>query len=137
MDVYTITDDQGWLALCNARHQAMRDGTSLSVTPHAPKGRRSMTQNASLHLWLDRVASCLNDAGYDMKAVIKEDVDIDWTKDSVKTYLWKPVEKAMYGHESTTEANKTQYGDIEETLRRHMGAKFGVVLPAWPAEEKV
>ena len=93
---------------------------------------RSPAQNSALHLWCEMVATTLNDAGLDMRHTIREEVDIPWTKSSVKEYLWRPLQKALTGDESTTKPKKTEYPDISETLQRHMATKFGVTLPAWP-----
>ena len=49
-------------------------------------------QNNALHLWLEMVAKCLNDAGLDMRHTIREDVDMPWTQ-SLKEYLWRPLQK--------------------------------------------
>lgn len=96
---------------------------------------RSPQQNNALHLWLEMVAHTLNAAGLDMRRAIRKEVDIPWTKESVKRYLWKPLQEVMTGHESSTRPSKTQYPDISETLTRHFAEKFGVQLPAWPVRE--
>jgi hypothetical protein len=86
-----------------------------------------------LHLYLDRLAEALNDAGYDMKKTLKEDVDIPWNRDMAKDFLWRPIQKAMTGKESTTEMNTVDPSDIYEVLNRHIAEKFGVSVP-WPTE---
>ena len=95
-------------------------------------GQRTLSQNAALHLFFTHLADCLNTAGLDMRHVIRKDVEIPWTQQSVKQYLWKPLEKAMFGHNSTTEASKTDYGDVYDTLCRHLSQRFGVTVPPWP-----
>ena len=105
------------------------------VTVEFVTANRSDAQNSALHLWLERVAEFLNQAGMDMRHIIKEEVSIDWSKESCKEYLWRPIQRVVTGQESTTRPSKTQYSEIHETLTRHFAEKFGVVLPDWPHRE--
>ena len=96
------------------------------TSPRTPK------QNASLHLWLRQVSECLNGAGLDMKKTLKPHVDIPWTEENAKEHLWKPVMEAMTGGESTTDMDSAGPSEICRVITRHIGEKFGVVLPPWP-----
>jgi hypothetical protein len=102
----------------------------VEETEVKPK-QRTLTQNSALHLFFSLVAETLNDAGLDMKKTLKPEIDIDWTPESVKNYLWRPVQKAMLGKESTTELTKLEVGQVYETLNRFLGEKFAVHVP-WP-----
>lgn len=94
--------------------------------------QRTNQQNRALHLWLTQVSKTLNDAGLDMKATLKEDVEIPWTMEMAKEYLWRPIMKITTGEGSTTDMNTIDPTVITETITRHMGQKHGVVLPPWP-----
>lgn len=94
--------------------------------------QRTLKQNASLHKWLRMVSDTLNDAGLDMKAVLKPEIDIPWTPESVKNHLWRPVQEVMTDKESTADANTRDYDAVRQTIVRHLGDKLGVVLPPWP-----
>lgn len=96
--------------------------------------QRSQTQNKALHKYCQNLADQLNSSGLDMKKVIKQDVDIPWTMDAVKTYLWKPIQKAVTGLDSTTKPERSQYSDIYEVLNRHLGQKFGISVQ-WPSRD--
>ncbi|MGB0846979.1 MAG: hypothetical protein ACPGSM_09640 [Thiolinea sp.] len=133
---WDISNDEYWKNFCEIRTQMLLRGDKPMVEFVTAEGSRTMKQNAALHKWLEQVADALNNAGLDMKTVLKPEVDIDWTKESAKEYLWKPLEKVMFGHDSTTQANRVQYGDVEETVRRHLSAKFGVSLPPWPVKDR-
>lgn len=41
--------------------------------------QRTLTQNRALHLFLGQLCDVLNDAGLDMRAVLKQDVELPWT----------------------------------------------------------
>lgn len=105
----------------------------LEITIKTGK-QRTLTQNASLHKYLGLLAEALNDAGYDMKKTLKDDVDIPWNTELAKEYLWRPVQKALTGKESSTKPTKKEYTYIYEVLSRHMAEKFGVVV-LWPSRD--
>lgn len=94
--------------------------------------QRSETQNNALHKYCELLAEALNDRGLDMRTLLKPEIDIPWTKESVKNHLWRPIQVAMTDKESTAKANSDEYGPVYETLNRHLSDKFGVHVP-WPA----
>lgn len=96
--------------------------------------QRSPLQNRSLHLYCRLLADALNDAGYDMRKVLKEGVEIPWSERTVKEYLWRPIQRVVTGDESTTQPDRDEYPEVYETLYRHMAQKFGVTV-AWPVKE--
>lgn len=100
-----------------------------------PEKPRTLKQNNSLHKYFELLAIELNDAGYDMKAVLKPEVDIPWEKETIKKYLWKPIQKAFKLKESTTELTTAEINQVYEVLNRHLGDKFGIHVP-FPSEEQ-
>ena len=113
------------------------DSKTPSQAKNEPK-RRTLSQNRAFHLGMQFIAETLNDSGYDMKKVLKDTVDIPWTKESVKEYIIKPVMKALYDKESTTELNKAD-GEIEkvwDVTMRHLGEKFGIEYVPFPNDEQ-
>ena len=97
--------------------------------------KRSPAQNSALHLWLESVAALLNAGGHDMRVILKPEVAIEWNKTNAKEYLWRPIQKALTGEESSTKPSKTEYPDIYETLCKHFAEKHGIQLPDWPTRE--
>ena len=105
---------------------------SVQARTDAQDTQRTLQQNKALHKWLRMVSDTLNDAGLDMKTVLKPEVDIAWTPEMAKEYLWRPIQRVMTGEESTADAITTDYDQIRLTITRHLGAKLGVTLPDWP-----
>lgn len=97
-------------------------------------GTRSAAQNASLHLCCQWIADALNDSGLSVRQVLREDVDVPWTMIRVKELIWRTVQQAMIGKESTTRMNKLEPSDIYDVLMRHLGEKHGIYVP-WPSVE--
>lgn len=98
--------------------------------------KRTLRQNRALHQLFTLIAETLNDAGYDMKRVLKESVDIPWTPDNVKNFLWRPVQEAQLGIHSTADLTTKDLDAVYETLNRHLGDKLGVHIP-FPSIEDI
>lgn len=99
-----------------------------------PRSTRTSLQNRALHKDCDIIAEKLNDAGLDMKKVLKQEIEIPWTTESVKEWIFKPIMKAMYNKESTTELGKYS-GEIEkihDVIMRELDEKFGIEYHSFP-----
>ena len=92
--------------------------------------KRTEQQNKALHKGCEMLAEALNDAGYEMKAVLAEkDVDVPWTKESIKEVLFRPIMQAMLAKHSTTELDRLEVSQVWDVLNRHLGEKFGITVP--------
>lgn len=88
--------------------------------------KRTAQQNRALHLYFTLIAKELNDAGLDVRRVMKPEIDIPWSPHMVKELLWKPVQVIFLGKRSTTELNKVKdIDELYEIFNRHLGEKFG------------
>ena len=96
--------------------------------------KRTNTQNNALQVYCRELAEAFSDRGLDMKRVLKKEIDIPWTQDSVREYLWKPLQKAVIQKESTTDANTNEYSKVYDVLKRHIADKYGFSVP-FPSRE--
>lgn len=90
---------------------------------------RTLKQNRALHLMFDILARDLNENGLDMRRTLKPSIDIPWTGESVKEYLWRPVQQAQVNKKSTTELTTREIDEVFDTINRHLGTKFGIYVP--------
>jgi hypothetical protein len=111
------------------------DGT-VDFEPNKPDKQRTLAQNRALHLYFTQLAQELNDAGLDMRKTLKPTVDIPWSCETVKEYLWRPVMKAQLNKESTTEMTTADIDQVFDTITRHLGEKFGITL-SFPSIETI
>ncbi len=81
------------------------------------------------------LAEELNEAGLDMKAVLKPTVDIPWNTINAKEHLWKPIQEALLHKDKTSNLNTDEVTKVYEVINRHMGQKFGIHVP-FPTEEE-
>jgi len=97
---------------------------------------RTNQQNKAMHVLFQLLANRLNEAGLDMRKTLKPSVEIPWSSNSVKEYLWRPVMKAQLNKQSTTELTTVEIDEVFETLNRHFGEKFGLHVP-FPSIEQL
>lgn len=90
-------------------------------------------QQKALHVGFRLIADELNNSGLDMRATLKPEVQIPWSSESVKEYLFKPVMSLAVGKESTTELDKL--GEIEKVwdiVMRFLGENHGIEYIDFP-----
>lgn len=98
--------------------------------------QRTRQQNKALHVLFRELAKELNEAGLDMRRVLKPGIDIPWAAESVKEYLWRPIQKAQLGKQSTTELTTKEIDQVFDTINKHLGEKFGLHV-AFPSVEEI
>lgn len=87
---------------------------------------RTNRQSRALHLMFQQLADELTESGYDMKRTLRADIDIPWTKENVKEFLFRPVMRAQLGKESTTDLTTTEIDQVVNTLTKYLGERTGV-----------
>ena len=97
--------------------------------------QRTTLQNKALHKYFDLLARAFNDAGLDMRVVLKEDIAIPWSGLTVKDFLWKPVQRAQLKKEHTADLTTKEPDAVWQTLNRHIGEKWGIYAPFPSIEE--
>ncbi len=98
--------------------------------------KRTNRQNNALHVLFKLLADELNESGLDMRKTLKPGVEIPWTGDSVKEYLWRPIQQAQLNKKSTTELTTKEIDAVFDTINRHIGEKFGLFVP-FPSIDEV
>lgn len=89
-----------------------------------------------MHKLFTQMADTFNTLGLDMKVILKPEIHIWWTPDAIKRELFKPVMKAMYGHESTTELTTAQVSKVYKQIAKVIGEKHGVEID-FPSKEQL
>lgn len=76
----------------------------------------------------EQLANELNDNGLDVRSTLKEDIEIPWNSYLIKELIWKKVQKAQLGKESTTQLTTKEINQVFEVIARHLAQKFGIVI---------
>lgn len=90
---------------------------------------RTLTQNKSLHKYCALLAEALNEAGLDMQTVLAEGTSIPWSESKVKEDIWRTVQVAALGKESTTKLETHEVSQVYDIVNRHISQTFGVFVP--------
>lgn len=102
------------------------------------KVQRTYSQNRAMWLFMTKLATALNDAGLDQRKVLKPSYSIPWTKDAIHSHIWLPIQKALYGTESTTFLHKIgQIENIHAVIMRELGNKFEVEYIEFPTDAEL
>lgn len=100
------------------------------------KQQRTLQQNKALHKYFMMVAKRLNDAGLDMRRVLKPEISIPWETPSVKEHIWKPVQEAMLKKQSTKELTTDEVTKVYEVVNRFLAENHGITEP-FPSIEQL
>lgn len=81
---------------------------------------RSSQQNRALHLFFEMAAKELNSNGISFVYTGLKGIEIEtqWTAELFKEMTWKPLQKAMFGIESTTKLKRNEIDPIFETINK-------------------
>jgi len=95
-------------------------------------------QSRSLHLLFSQLADNLNSKGFDQHVILKPGTMIDWSTESVKNKMWKPIQKRILGFESTRKLKRINdielvYGVLDRVLIEKTTGE--VSLPPFPSVE--
>ena len=98
--------------------------------------QRTELQNRALHLYLTQVAHELNREGHTLQDIVKKitKVEIVPTMHNIKEVVWREIQKAQLGKESTTYLTKHEVNEVYEVMNKWLGTYFSIHIP-FPNEE--
>ena len=99
------------------------------ITFKLVRKQRTSRQNAGMHAYCDEVARRMAAAGLDMKTVIKDGVPITPTKEIVKEYMWRSIQRALFNVESTEDLETDQVNKVYEVMSHLLAEKYGISVP--------
>lgn len=88
---------------------------------------RTIKQNSAMHKYFALLSQKFNEGGLSIVKVLK--VDVEWTPDSIKDLLWRPIQESQTGKKSTTKLNRTEITKVYDVLNRALGEKLGIHVP--------
>ena len=135
-EAWTVNSDsklKGFLAHATELYQTHKHVTFKWTTGQ----QRTETQNNSMQLWCERVAKTLNDAGVEMVVNLPtgKQWTIPWSQTTVRENIWRPVQEAITGKQSTTEPSRSEYSQVYEVIHSRFADHHGITLPAWPTKQ--
>ena len=108
------------------------------VTVNYKVGRtRSTFQQAALEVWCRNTATFFNemDIPRAVKSPIfkKGEMEAPWSQESVKNEIWRPIQKALTDHESTTKPTPQEFVQVYDYIVKAFSEK-AISLPGWPVK---
>jgi hypothetical protein len=88
---------------------------------------RTLKQNRAMHKYFSLLSEAFNESGQTISKVLK--VDVEWTPESVKDLLWRPIMEASLKKKSTTKLNKDEITKVYDVLNRALGERVGISIP--------
>lgn len=98
---------------------------------------RTGSQNNSIHLYLSKISEQLQDEGHTMQDVVMaiKRAEIIPTMLALKEVVWKPIQKIMFGVDSTTQLKKIgQIDKVYMAVDKFFADNFGATYP-FPVDE--
>lgn len=125
-DALLPVDEEAKMWLLNAREG---DQIGMEAKPRTSK------QNASLWKFCTELANSLNAAGFDMKTFpFREGLEIPFTKETVMSCFWRPVQDAMFSKASTRKLSTIEVQQVYQAVDRAISERTGVHVE-WPCRE--
>ena len=98
------------------------------------KDQRTISQNSALHLYFEMIARTLNDNNLGVTIVLKPDTK--WSAEGVKELMWRPIQKAMLGKDSTAKLKKHEVTEVYDVMNKALSERFGIFIDFPHYEEK-
>lgn len=106
------------------------------MTTEQSEKQRTDKQNNALWKYFEILSESLNDAGLDLRKVLKTSVNIPWSKNTICEYIWRPIMRIQTGKESTTSLTTKETTEIYDVINRHLSEKFGLSVE-WPSLDSI
>jgi hypothetical protein len=83
--------------------------------------QRTIQQNKALHKFFELLSDECNDQGITIQKLLQNEIDTMVTPILVKEAIWRPIQKVMFGKDSTTELTTKEIDQIFDVLNKHLG----------------
>ena len=95
---------------------------------------RTYRQNRAIHLLFRRIATALNEAGFEIPHPFKPELEIPWSEESVKDLLYRPIIESYFKIERSSLLDTAQLSESMEILIDAVNRNTGVYVPI-PSQE--
>ncbi len=95
---------------------------------------RTYRQNRAIHLLFRRLATALNEAGFEISHPFKPDLEIPWSEHSVKELLYRPIITSYFKVDRSSLLDTAQLSESMEILVDAVNRNTGVYVPI-PSQE--
>jgi hypothetical protein len=131
MKILVRRTNQSLFPVGDEARKAIKELPSGAIEIHfGSPSKRTGKQNNSLHEFFEHIANACNDSGHEMEVsspMLSNSITVQWTKESIKEYIWRPVQVSMYPDTHSTEDLKTiELMKVTEQLQHFLVRDFGL-----------
>jgi uncharacterized membrane protein len=96
---------------------------SIDIIQSHLKPTRTITQNKALHLFFTFIADNLNEKGieYVWTGIKGVEMSAQYNGLIVKEFIWKPIQKQLFGIDSTTQLTTQQINEVADVIIKALG----------------
>ena len=118
-ETYNLSTSEGFNKAFESFTYLKTKGAIIEINEIKPT--RTSLQNRTLHLYFTFCAEALNEAGFEFsyRNIKGMEIEIPWSGEMFKEYVWRPIQKTLFDFESTTKLNTAQINAILDVLTRH------------------
>lgn len=126
---WTIKNRFQATAFCEYVIQEAEKGSEWTYTLEKGETKsRSSNQNNGAHAAFRRLSEALNDAGYGIAHPFRPEMEIPYSEHTVKDLLFRPIIKALYDKESTSDLSPTEMSHAFEVMMGRVTELTGVYV---------
>lgn len=96
---------------------------------YSPAKQRTLKQNSSIHKYYGLLATAFNDAGLTVQQTLSKPLEMSWSPVLVKELIWRPLQIALTGKESTTKLETVEVSQIYEEINNFTATDKGISVP--------
>ena len=89
---------------------------------------RTYRQNRAIHLLFRRIATALNEAGFEITHPFKPELEIPWSEHSVKDLLYRPIITSYFKIERSSLLDTAQLSESMDILVDAVNRNTGVMV---------
>ena len=111
------------------------EGKEVVIEIKEINDKRTLQQNAALHLIYKQISDMCMEHGIDMREIVRDEVKIQCTPENIK-WLWKLLQNALFKTKSTTELKKSKQIEVvyDEFNKIMIERTNGIIcLPPFPS----
>lgn len=124
---YDLSKSEGFFEAFTTFTFLKEKGSTIEIKEVKPT--RTNKQNAALHLFFTWCSDALNNSGveFSYRGIKGMEIEVPWTGEMFKTFVWKPIQKVLYQIDSTTQLKRSEIDPIFDVICRHF-ATMGIPI---------
>ena len=122
-----VKTDKGFFIPVDDDLKNIEPGEVVEVE-YSPAKQRSLKQNNSIYRYQSELSKAFNEAGFTVAQTLSQPLDMSWSPVLIKELIWRRVQMALTGKESSTKLITTEVSQVYEEINHYTATK-GIHVP--------